>query len=349
MCKKLTSITIPRSVSQILPAPPYSSGLFGFCPELTSISVDKDNPYYDSRDNCNAIIETATNTLIAGCPSTTVPSSVTKIGDCSFYYCTQLTNISIPNSVSSIGERAFLGCYDLEELIIPNSVTSIGIYAFAYCNTMNKVVLPNSITRIENGVLSYTSKLTSITIPNSVTSIGTSAFVGSGIRSITIPANVTLIEKEAFWHCSSLEEVILGANVKLIGEYAFVECPAITSLTSYAAIPPTCGANALTHIDKALCDLYVPEGSLEAYKSANQWKDFFFVFTTGLEDVKTNGINIKAQDGCIIVDGAPMGTVVAVYGTAGQCIYKGKQTRIQVPGHDTYIVKVGGMVRKLAM
>ena len=79
---------------------------------------------------------------------------------------------------------------------------------------MKKVVLPNSITRIENGVLSYTSKLASIAIPNSVTSIGTSAFVGSGIRSITIPANVTLIEKEAFWHCSSLEEVILGVSPK---------------------------------------------------------------------------------------------------------------------------------------
>ena len=87
--------------------------VFGGCFALTSIIVDSENPVYDSRDNCNAIIKTANNELIAGCTNTTIPNSVTSIGDNSFEDCENLTSIAIPNSVTSIGNQAFHGCYDL--------------------------------------------------------------------------------------------------------------------------------------------------------------------------------------------------------------------------------------------
>jgi len=77
---------------------------------LTSIIVEKDNPKYDSRDNCNAIIETKSNTLIAGCKNTVIPSSVTSIGDGTFIDYSGVTSITIPNSVTSIGDDAFYGC-----------------------------------------------------------------------------------------------------------------------------------------------------------------------------------------------------------------------------------------------
>ena len=86
---------------------------FGGCSGLTSILVDENNKIYDSRDNCNAIIKTATNALIVGCMNTKIPDSVTSIGDCAFSGCTGLTSIVIPNSVTSIKYSAFEGCGDL--------------------------------------------------------------------------------------------------------------------------------------------------------------------------------------------------------------------------------------------
>ena len=109
-CTGLTSITIPKSVTKI------GDGIFT-ATGLETIIVENSNPVYDSRDNGNAIIETKTNTLIAGCKNTVIPSSVTTINDFAFFLCPGLTSIVIPNSVTSIGECAFAGCTDLTSII----------------------------------------------------------------------------------------------------------------------------------------------------------------------------------------------------------------------------------------
>ena len=109
-CSGLTSITIPKSVTKI------GDGIFT-ATGLETIIVENSNPVYDSRDNGNAIIETKTNTLIAGCKNTVIPGSVTTINDFAFFLCPGLTSIVIPNSVTSIGECAFYGCTDLTSII----------------------------------------------------------------------------------------------------------------------------------------------------------------------------------------------------------------------------------------
>ena len=101
--------------------------------ELTCITVSEGNTNYDSRNNCNAIIETESNTLISGCKSTVIPNSAKSIGDRAFQDCNYLTSITIPNGVTSIGDNAFNECSGLRSITIPNSVTKIGNYAFSPC------------------------------------------------------------------------------------------------------------------------------------------------------------------------------------------------------------------------
>ncbi len=258
-CSGLTSVTIPNSVSYI------GEAAFGGCSGLTSVTVDKNNGTYDSRDNCNAIIETSTNKLIVGCKNTTIPNSVTSIGDWAFASCSGLTSVTIPNSVTSIGGYAFSGCSGLTSVTIPNSVTSIGGYAFSGCSGLTSVTIPNSVTSIGGYAFSGCSGLTSVTvdknngtydsrnncnaiietstnklivgcnntiIPNSVTSIGDGALRGcSGLTSVTIPNSVTSIGERAFSYCSGLTSVTIPNSVTSIGDGALRGCSGLTSVT----------------------------------------------------------------------------------------------------------------------
>ena len=132
-CIGLTSVTIPSSVIS-LGANPFMG-----CRNLTSITVAAENTHYDSRNNCNAIIRTASNTLISGCQNTAIPSSVTGIGECAFGSNSNLTSVTIPNSVTRIDGYAFDGCSGLTTVTIPNSVTHIGLLAFRSCRGLAEI------------------------------------------------------------------------------------------------------------------------------------------------------------------------------------------------------------------
>jgi hypothetical protein len=205
-CNSLTSVTIPNSVTSI------QNGAFCKCSGLTSISVDSNNSMYDSRENCNAIIETATNTLIAACQKTVIPNSVISIRG-AFEGCSSLTSITIPNSVTNIGWNAFEGCTHLTSVTIPNSVTTIEGFAFNSCSSLISVTIPSSVTSIGDNAFSYCESLTSIEIPNSVTSIGKEAFrYCSVLASIEIPTGVTNVGNSAFEGCSNLTSVVWNAK-----------------------------------------------------------------------------------------------------------------------------------------
>ena len=257
-CSSLTSINIPNSVTDI------TNSAFSCCSSLESISVASNNTNYDSRNNCNAIIKTATNTLIAGCKNTTIPNSVTSIGAGAFLGRSSLTAINIPNSVTSIQWIAFAECTSLSSIDIPNSVTNIDDWAFLGCSGLTAINIPNSVTTIGDGAFSCCSSLENISvvsdnpnydsrnncnaiietatntliagcmntaIPNSVTSIGDKAFSGcSSLTSIMIPNSVTTIGNDAFEGCSGLTAVNIPNSVTSIGNRAFSNCSSLTSI-----------------------------------------------------------------------------------------------------------------------
>ena len=160
-CKDVVSVSIPLSVTAIGGGAFYEctglkdlfihhninsigTGILQGCSGLSSISVENGNAKYDSRNDCNAIIDTETNELIAGCMNTIIPDGITAIKHGAFDSCVGLTSISIPSSVTAIGKYAFWGCTGLTQLIFPSSVTTIDDWAFESCTNLNSVTIPNS-------------------------------------------------------------------------------------------------------------------------------------------------------------------------------------------------------------
>ena len=202
-----------------------------------------------------------------------------------------IKRVIIGDGVTTIGDDALSGCSSLTSVTIPNSVTTIGDDAFIGCSSLTSVTIPNSVTTIGDGAFGGCSSLTSVTIGNSVTIIGESAFSGcSSLTSVNIPNSVTTIGSEAFSRCTNLKKVNIGKSVKDIGEYAFNKCTSITQISSEAVVPPTCEIGVFTYINKSKCKLIVPKNSLDAYKQAYQWKDFFLIegSTTGITNTVYN-------------------------------------------------------------
>ena len=260
-CSGLTSVTIPSSVTSL------GNYVFCDCDGLASITVDSGNTHYDSRNDCNAIIETASNTLIEGCNNTTIPNSVTSIGNDAFSERDGLTSITIPNSVTSIGNDAFHGCLGLTSITIPSSVESIGNDAFHNCLCLTSVTIGSGLSSIDSSVFENCTGLKKLIYADGCeTAIRTRL---KNITSVIIPNSVIRIDENAFKDFSELTSVIIGSGVKFIDYGAFSGCTSLKAIICKPNWPPALFGS----IDGNKM-IYVPAGSISAYKS--EWKGYTF-------------------------------------------------------------------------
>ena len=241
----------------------------------------------------------------------TIGDGVTTISNYAFTDCSALTNIELGNSVATINNYAFRNCSSLPEISIPQATTTIGNYVFSGCSKLADVIIEDRTTALNlgsngssalfadcpldsvyiGGKITYSTtsskgyspfyrntSLRTVVITDREEQIYENEFYGcTNLQNVTIGNGVKSIGNYAFSGCSSLEGFSFGSNMESIGDEAFSDCTALTSITSHAAVPPTCGTQALDDINKWNCVLRVPSGYAAAYQAAEQWKEFFFV------------------------------------------------------------------------
>ncbi|MCR5488356.1 MAG: leucine-rich repeat protein [Lachnospiraceae bacterium] len=240
-CTNLEEFHIPDTVTEI------DNDIFYNCRNLSRIIVSDNNPKFDSRNNCNAIIETDSNTLYKGCKGTVIPSDIKTIGLNAFYDCKNLNEIVIPNGVEVIGGAAFLEsgitsitvpnsirlienssfseCNKLKAFVIPDNVEKIGTAAFENCDSLNSIIIPSGVKEIGSSVFSSCDNLTSVVIKSSPEKIPYGLFQWcKSLTNFSIPDSVTVIDEFAFCGCSSLSSIVIPDNVIEIREAAFCGC-----------------------------------------------------------------------------------------------------------------------------
>ena len=267
ICKKafygsgIKSLYIPKSVRSI------GECITGNCNQLASIKVDPANAVYDSRNNCNGIIETATNELVVGIQNTFIPSTVTSISGNAYKDCKQLKSLFIPANIIRINRNGhpFTGCdnlvsikvdanntvydsrnncnaifykgtnklvYGWQATVIPKGITEIDKYAFSDCLGLTSIVIPEGVTSIDWGAFSGCKNLVSVSLPESLTSWGWDVFSQChSLTSIQLPSKLNYIASSAYWNCLGLVNIKIPESIERIEGYAFEYCYCLKSVS----------------------------------------------------------------------------------------------------------------------
>lgn len=267
-CSSLETVNIPESVTSI--------GAYAF--RETTILSDISLPTGVTKIGNYCFYKSGITSII-------IPEGVTELDGQMFYGCRRLKNIKLPVNLKFIGEQLFRDCQALETISIPNAITTIPEYCFRDCFALKDVTFPTSLTSIDKSAFSDCRSLVAITLPEGLKTIGNEAFFNCKITALNLPSTLESVGGWAFG-LGDTKELILPAALKKIGSYAFDD----TQLERVVCLNPTpceCEENIFKNETYLYATLQVPKESLELYKLANPWKNFFKIEeSSGIEEVK---------------------------------------------------------------
>ena len=275
--------------------------------------------------------------------------TVEHINANAFGECYRLKSVTLPKTIFRIDDYAFYGCYNLVSINLEN-VLVIGDRAFYLCG-LTEVSLDGKFLGKESFM---GCSLKSIKIPGTWTSISDFEFTGCHFTDLVIPDNIKTIGKYAFSN-DYLKTLTIGRSVTRIDEGAF-NCGTLDTVRIFAITPPE-GSEIFMFNEKdyAYATLYVPNGSLQAYRNATGWSNFQNIRempSTGMTGVDEDLVKVYASEGSIVVSGVESGRCVAVYNTAGvreTVVPADGRVEIALPAGAMYIVNVGGTTRKVVL
>ena len=290
---------------------------FDGCAGLKTIVVENGNNSYDSRNSCNAIIESKTNSLIVGCRNTIIPNDVMSIEDYAFEGCDNLISIAIPNSVKNIGKYAFSNCSQLKSIDMGSSVNSVGYDAFSGCESIEEIHLndiaswfnidfineynyayhlvshswgANPMFANKKNINIYVKgeKIVDLVIPQGVGKIIPYAFAHCTIESVLFPNGLTTIGESAFAGCFNLQKIVIPNSVMSIGKGAFSDCLSLYSITSLINMPFKLNETVFRYTGEVYnadviymaATLYVPRGKNTMYSLTEGWRKFLNILET---------------------------------------------------------------------
>ena len=274
-CRALEKVTLERGVAAIHGNNEgyTGSGAFEDCISLESIEIP------------NTVTEIYASAF-RGCSSLktiTLSKGLFSIGSKCFQNCTSLESVSIPSTVSSLGAGMFNGCSSLETVVLGKSITKMGEELFKGCSALKEVTIEKGCGLVSAKAFQNCISLTNINIPGSVTDIGNAAFQGcKALKSVIIEKGVTAIHGNrngytgsgAFEDCTALEEVVLPSSLTTIDASVFRNCSSLKRFTIQATVLPETGTNVFQKASIAVATLYVPEKSIDKFRSTEPWSQF---------------------------------------------------------------------------
>lgn len=241
-CKKLKTIKLPETLKRLKKGAFYdcislkdlyipsnlesiATGCFDLC-AFKTIKVSPNNTVFDSRNNCNALIESSSNTIIKGSSSTVIPNTIISIGTKAFYNHQGIVSLTIPDSVTSINENAFSVCSNLCEINLPQNLTFIGEDAFSGCTSLTKIEIPKLVTILRD-----------------------SCFVGcTSLKTVILGENISKLYEGCFQRCTSLTDITCAAKnapeletdvFKSLPENGILRIPSGSDYSSWLAALPS--------------------------------------------------------------------------------------------------------------
>lgn len=208
------------------------------------------------------------------------PVMVSEIGEYAFLGCSNLREVNLQRTVRTLGEGCFRECTGLRKAFLPAGVTALPRYIFSWCEKLAEVRMPSGLRDIAAHAFAYCGSLTGIVIPSTVTHIGSNAFSFCGsLREVSVPDAVTELESYAFSECISLRSARLPGRRDLLGELIFSGCRALERIEEPSTVPPKFDCDSHLFEDNeswmySKCVLYVPGGSVRAYREARGWSCF---------------------------------------------------------------------------